>query len=181
MDTKGEKMITVTISIGNYSVEYENISSLPNKLKLMLMELPELYRIQDELIPNITKHLLRRYVEEQEVDSKFIEDHWKDLNEGTIAKVIAKKKVRGDFLLPLKDTFTEYVKSIWFMNYIVPIEYVLGLLEKLGKDIYWVNVSSYWIAQDLDNRLKLADLPSFLASSNKDISTLAKLLYDKLK
>jgi len=174
-------MITITISIGNYTVEYETISSLPNKLKLSLMELPELHRIQEELIPNITKPLLRRYVEEQEVDSKFIEEHWKDLNEGTIAKVIAKKKVRGDFLLPLKDTFTEYVRRIWFMNYIVSIEYVLGLLEKICNNRSWEKVPDYWIAQDLDNRLTIADLPTYLASSNEDISTLAKILYDKLK
>jgi hypothetical protein len=175
-------MIPVTISIGNYTIEYENITSktLPNKLKLMLMELPELHRIQEELIPNITKPLLRRFIEEQEVDSKFIEEHWGDLNESTIAKVIAKKKVRGDFLLSVKDTFTDYVERIWFCNYIVPIEFVLGLLENVGKN-YWVNVTDYWLVQDLDNRLTLADLPTYLASSNKQISDLSKLLYDKLK
>lgn len=175
-------MISVTISIGNYTVEYENLSSVPNKLKLMLMELPELHRIQEELIPNITKPLLRRYIEEQEViDSKFIEEHWRDLNELTIAKVIAKKEVRGDFLLSVKDTFTGYVERIWFCNYIVPIEYVQGLLEKICSDNYWGSVLDYWLAQDLDNRLTLADLPTYLASSNKQISNLAKLLYDKLK
>jgi len=174
-------MIPVTISIGNYSVEYENINSktLPDKLKLLLMKLPELHRIQDELVPSLTKQLLRRYIEDQEVDSKFIEDHWKDLNEGTVAKVIKKKKVRGDFLLPLKDTFTPYIRRIWFMNYIVPIEYVLGLLEECSPQ-YLGTGPDYWEAQDLDNRLTIADLPTYLASSNKDISYLAKQLYDKL-
>jgi len=169
-------MVPISIKIGRYAIEWEDITKVPKCIRNALLRLPSLSEVHDDVKDGITQTKeLYTYISNQHVPPEYIESCWDKLSKKHKTALITKRKVRGEFLLKEASSLSPIEKRSWLINYQVPIDVLLQYTNDLNAaEGFWI-----WNAQRLDKRLQLADLPRFLTSPV--FSQPAKRLYEKLK